>query len=121
MFSLTIVAVIVTTFIVLARKNWNNLIGSGPTILICGALVLCVYGGIKWTDYQGRLQDHNVCISRYDASTQARDFNVLLTDIIARELPGRSDIVGELREKIPEQLKQCPSRPTFFTSFKEGF
>lgn len=121
MLSLMVVVVLMAIFIVLARKNWNNLIGSGPTILICGALVLCVYGGIKWTDYQGRLQDHNVCISRYDSSTQARNFNVILTQIIEREIPDRPDIVAELKEATPDVLKKCPSRPTFFTSFSDGF
>lgn len=123
MFSLTILMVLMVIFIILAIKNWKTSIGAGPTILIVGAIVVSVYGAVKWGDYQQRLREYDVCSGRVERSVDTFAFNNTLVEIIAREIPGRQDIEEELRAVMVKPLSlalDCPKEPTFLTSFTEG-
>lgn len=120
MLSLISLMVLLVAFVGLAIKNWKTSIGAGPTILIVGAIVISVYGAIKWADYQQQLREYDVCAARVDRSIDTARFNNTLVNIIVRELPGREDIGKELRAVLLPALSlenDCTSEPTFLSNF----
>lgn len=121
MLSLLSLALLITIFALLAAKNWKTSIGAGPTILIVGAIVVSVFGAVKYSDYQSALREYDICADRVTRSQETGVFNRTLIEIIAREFPSRPDIADELYEVLllPLELKTtCAPKPTFFESFR---
>lgn len=118
MMTLAALLIVVVGFVTLAARHWGKTIGAGPTILIVGAIVVSVFGAVKWADYQQQLRDFDVCEARVERSEESYVFNNALVTIIERELPTET-FADELREKmvLPTPLSSCPAEPNFWNSF----
>lgn len=112
--------ILVVGFSILAMKNWSTSIGAGPTILIVGAIVLSVFGAVKWADFQQKIREYDTCVQRVERSSEAYLFNNTLVIIIEREIPDGT-IGRELREVLldPLTLNDCPPEPSFLDDFTE--
>lgn len=124
MLSLTILLILILIFVALATRHWKTTIGAGPTILIVGAIVISAYWVFKWADYQQRQREYDVCFARVERAQEIGVFNTTLVNIILREFPDRQDIGEELRAVMvePQTLeKDCPTEPTFWSNFADGF
>jgi hypothetical protein len=124
MLTLTVMTILIVLFVVLAVKNWTRTIGAGPTILIIGAIVVSAYIPVKWSDYQQRLREYDVCVAKVERTTEINIFNMALIHIIAREWPERVDIVEELTALTARDQTvktDCPEEPTFTKTFLNNF
>ena len=123
MLSLIILLILLGVFGVLAVKNWRTSIGAGPTILIVGALLVSVYGTVKYNVYQTKLREYDACKARVDRSRENGKFQLTLVNVIIREFPSRPDIALELQEAMLTPLTlegDCPGKPSFLSSFTDG-
>lgn len=117
MMSLIALLVVLVGFTILAIKNWGKTIGAGPTILIVGAIVVSVFGAVKWADYQQQLREYDVCEARVERSQETYVFNNALVTIIERELPDEP-FGTELRDVmlLPLDESICQTEPSFLNS-----
>lgn len=119
MLSLMILTVLIGSFAILAAKNWRKTIGAGPTILIVGAIIVSLYGAVKWSDYLQHLRVYDSCVGRAERSQDVNVFDRALVAIIEREFEDQSAIVDELREFLvePIEISSCGAEPSYFTEF----
>lgn len=121
MLSLIVLVGLIVLFVILAMKNWRTTIGAGPTILIVGAIVVSVFGAVKWADYQSEVREYDVCRERVERSQDGGVFNRTLITIIERELPDEG-IGKELRDVMlePLEIKSCGEEPRFWNEFSQS-
>ena len=95
-------------------------IGAGPTILIIGLIIVSLFGAVKYSDYQQRIREYDVCAAKVDRSVDFYEFNNILVEQVERELPGSQSAI-ELRAALlpPLSMDDCPPPPTFFNAGDE--
>ena len=118
MLSLTMLMILVGVFVILAIRNWRTAIGAGPTILIVGAIIVSVFGAVKYNSYQTQLREYDYCRGRVERSEEAYVFNNALVTLIERELT-TEPFGQELRTVMvaPLTMDSCPKEPEFFYPF----
>lgn len=116
--SLTALLITLAVFGILAVKHWKRTIGAGPTILIVGAIVVSLFGALKWATYQEAARDYDTCEVRVERTVDAYNFNKALVDTITAEDP--STRVNLYAIMVPPMtMDECPPEPTFFKSFSQ--
>jgi len=84
-------------------------------------MVIFVYVGIKWVDYEQATRTYDVCLTKQQHSEADIDFEQAIVSIVQKELPNRPDISAQLTALIPNDLDKCGSEPTFWGHFEEIF
>lgn len=107
--TILVVMIILTVFVIMAIRHWDQKIGAGPTILIIGFLFLTGFVSTSYIKYNNELAIYNRCVDRQVYLAEQYIFNENLIIALGHTANMDEAKVKELRNLLiePEGLHNC--------------